>query len=138
MTPTKLYRCKICGARIVRRDCVACGIAKKNRKGFYGTAKIIDNVTSQTTDLEYRVRDALHGTQQACAFNSRVSIHIVTYSAFRRDPDGTCAKYAIDALVHAGVIHDDSPEFVKAVTHEQIKVASRSEEKTEIVIEAVQ
>jgi len=34
----------------------------------------------------------------------------------RRDPDNICAKLLIDGLVHAGILPDDSDQYVSSVT----------------------
>lgn len=69
------------------------------------------------------------------AIRERVRIVIVSYCRRFTDADGRSAKYAIDGLVEAGILTDDSPQFVAAVEYRQVKVKSRSEEKTEIIIE---
>jgi Holliday junction resolvase RusA-like endonuclease len=37
------------------------------------------------------------------------------------DADGVSAKYAIDALIKAGILIDDSPQYVKEVSFGQEK-----------------
>lgn len=39
------------------------------------------------------------------------------------DPDGLCAKWAIDGLVESGILPDDSAEWVESVTFTQEKSA---------------
>jgi len=51
-----------------------------------------------------------------------VSIHIHSIRKRLTDCDGTSGKAAIDGLVLAGIIEDDSPKFVKSVTFSQEKV----------------
>jgi Holliday junction resolvase RusA-like endonuclease len=48
------------------------------------------------------------------------------------DADGASAKAVIDGLVIAGIIIDDSPEYVKEVRYSQAKTTG--EEKTIIEI----
>ena len=50
------------------------------------------------------------------------------------DSDGICAKFAVDAIVRAGILPDDSPEFVHAVTFSQEKCPT---EVTIITVETV-
>jgi hypothetical protein len=69
------------------------------------------------------------------AVRERVRIVIVSYCRRFTDSDGRSAKFAIDGLVEAGVLTDDSPQYVESVEYRQVKVGSRSEEKTEIIIE---
>jgi hypothetical protein len=74
---------------------------------------------------------------KAAAFNTRVRITIVSFRVRLADSDGISAKAAIDGLVHAGVIQDDSSKFVEEVAYRQIKVAKEEQQKTQIIIEAV-
>lgn len=71
------------------------------------------------------------------AFDTRVRITIVSFRKRLADSDGISAKAAIDGLVHAGVIKDDSAKFVEEVAYRQVKVATEEQQKTQIIIEAV-
>jgi len=64
--------------------------------------------------------------------DSRVTITIISYRRINHDPDGISAKAAIDGLVHAGILADDSSKQVKKVTFESRK---SKDERTEIIIE---
>lgn len=64
-----------------------------------------------------------------------VKIHIRSFRKRLCDADGISAKAAIDGLVHAGVIPDDSPKYVSVVSYSQEKIKKGEEEKTEIQIE---
>ena len=60
-------------------------------------------------------------------------------TGFRRrllDPDNFCPKYFIDCLRFAGIIQDDSPEFIILETN-QVKVKFKQQERTEITIEDI-
>jgi hypothetical protein len=61
------------------------------------------------------------------------------YAKHPLDPDGLTgsAKMPIDALVHAGIIPDDSPEHIELVVL-QVKVATVKEERTEITVTAME
>ena len=59
-------------------------------------------------------------------------IRIVSYRARLIDIDNISGKAVIDGLVHAGVLPDDSPEFVQEVVFTQRK---SKEERTIIHIE---
>ena len=50
------------------------------------------------------------------------------------DPDGISAKWAIDAIVKAGVLKDDSPKEVKEVRFSQEKIGTEFEEDTIITL----
>jgi hypothetical protein len=66
----------------------------------------------------------------------RVTLRIIGFRCRPLDTDNFCggAKHLIDSIREAGLIHDDSPEHITLVT-EQIKVAHRGEERTQIIIE---
>lgn len=53
--------------------------------------------------------------QKIPSFNT---VHITIKSISKRpiDPDNICAKSIIDGIVHAGVLTDDTPKYVKSVT----------------------
>jgi hypothetical protein len=66
----------------------------------------------------------------------RVTLRIIGFRCRPLDTDNFCggAKHLIDSIREAGLIHDDAPEHITLIT-EQIKVAHRGEERTQIVIE---
>lgn len=53
--------------------------------------------------------------------DSRVCIHVHSIRKRLTDADGISAKAAIDGIVHAGILKDDSPQYVKEVTYSQEK-----------------
>lgn len=66
---------------------------------------------------------------------SRYVVRITGYRVRLLDPDnfaGGC-KYCVDTLRYAKLIPDDTPECIRLET-EQVKVASKAEERTEIEI----
>lgn len=71
---------------------------------------------------------------ESAAFTSRV--HITFHHIRKRlaDPDGLSGKAAIDGIVEAGILPDDSAKFVEEVRHQQIK---GSKEETVIVIQEI-
>ena len=75
--------------------------------------------------------------EQLQAFDTPVHISITHYRSRLCDPDNLNAKGVIDALVEGGLLFDDSAKEVRSITHDQIKVKSRDEEKTRITIEEV-
>lgn len=50
-----------------------------------------------------------------------ITIHIHSIRKRATDADGVSAKAVIDGLVHAGLIIDDSLEYVKEVSYSQEK-----------------
>jgi len=112
--------------------------ATKYRRGYYGTARILGgNTAGKVTNVEQATVD---GRDRACedpAFDSQVDIRIVSHRTRLADADGISGKAAIDGLVYAGVIRDDSPKEVREVSYSQIKVKNKNEEKTVIQIRRV-
>lgn len=51
----------------------------------------------------------------------KCSVRIHSVRKRLADIDGISGKYALDAIVRAGIIQDDSPRYVKSVTHTQEK-----------------
>jgi hypothetical protein len=66
----------------------------------------------------------------------RYDVEIISYVSKLRDPDGTSAKYAIDAMVSAKILEDDSPQYIREIKHRQCKV-QKGNEKTEIILSRV-
>lgn len=70
-------------------------------------------------------------------FQDKVVITYVRYSTHLMDWDNHCAsfKHLGDALVKSGIIKDDNPAIVVEFIPKQIKVKTRKEQKTLIIIE---
>ncbi len=100
-------------------------------------AKVGPRVADRIAYLESLARGKSDQESKVAAFNSRVCITIVSFRMRLADSDGISAKAAIDGLVHAGVILDDSPQHVEEVRYKQVKVATKEQQKTQIIIEAV-
>ena len=68
------------------------------------------------------------------AFSSPVDI--VFHSRRRRltDPDGASCKWALDAIVKAGIIQDDSPKEIKSITFSQEKISLSEPETVTVTI----
>ena len=62
----------------------------------------------------------------------RVRVSVVSYRARLCDPDNLCPKYFIDCLRYAGLITDDSPEYITLEVR-QVRCA-RADERTELLI----
>ena len=71
------------------------------------------------------------------AFDSPVSIHVHSKRARLTDADSVSAKAAIDGIVHAGLLQDDSPEFVQSVSYSQEKTEKGEPEETIITIKEI-
>jgi hypothetical protein len=96
-----------------------------------------NHASGQAADVELPASGKRVGKGTRAAFDSRVSITIVSYRSRLADSDGISAKAAIDGLVACGILADDSAKEVEEVRYRQVKVKNESEEKTEIVIQQV-
>lgn len=90
-----------------------------------------NNFTNTFTHLESNTSDASLGTEKIKGYDSPVRVVIHSYRKRLTDADGISAKAAIDGLVKAGLLKDDSPKYVEEVTYRQYK---SKEEKTIIEI----
>lgn len=70
-------------------------------------------------------------------FDSPVSIHVHSRRFRLCDADGISAKAAIDGIIKAGILPDDSPEYVKEVRYTQEKIKKPEYEETIITLEEV-
>ncbi len=103
----------------------------------YGTAKVINiSAANKIADLEHAASDGAPQTNAGPAFNTQVRITVVSYRCRLADSDGISPKYAVDGLVYAGIIKDDSLKYVAEVRQAQNKVKTRREERTEMIIES--
>lgn len=69
--------------------------------------------------------------------DQKVNIHIESFRYRLADPDGISGKAAIDGLVDAGILPDDSAKEIQAVIFSQVRVSRKDEEYTVITIEEV-
>jgi len=64
---------------------------------------------------------------------SRIHVHVVSFRTRLCDPDNLCPKYFVDCLRYAGIIPNDREEDISLEVR-QVKVSSKTEERTEIEI----
>ena len=95
------------------------------------------NDPGQTADVELPTRGEPMAAGKGAAFDTPVSVEIVSYRSRLADADGISAKAAIDGLVMCGILSDDSTKEIREVRYRQVKVKNANEEKTEIVIERI-
>ena len=95
-----------------------------------------NQTTISFADLESPARHAPLGAKEAQRLDPPCRLHIHSRRHRLTDPDGISAKAAIDGLVLAGVLPDDSAKCVSQVTFSQEKITS--EEIEETVIEIVE
>ena len=91
------------------------------------------NIAISSTNLE---PDSIHeplAKKGAKRLDKKVNIHINSLRYRLADPDGISAKAAIDGLVDAGVLPDDSAIEIEAVTYSQKRVSKKDEEEMTII-----
>lgn len=71
------------------------------------------------------------------ALDPPVIITVTSYRHAKHDQDGVSAKAAIDGIVQAGILPDDSRDEVEEVRFRSVKVTSKTKEKTIIEIEEI-
>jgi len=98
-------------------------------------AKTNDNTPISIANMEQNITDASKRKDEVAEINSRVNIHIHSVRHRLADIDGISAKAAIDGLVHAKILKDDSAKEVKEVTYSQEK--TKGQEETIITIEVI-
>ena len=94
-----------------------------------------NHTTNSTTDMESVAWNEFLGEKKMPRFDTPVRILIHSYRHRLVDSDNVSGKAAIDALVHAGILADDSPKQVTEVSFRQTKIKTKEEEKTEIIIQ---
>lgn len=82
--------------------------------------------------MEQIAKDGHKAGNEIQAFDVPVCIHVHSIRNNLADCDGISAKAAIDGLVKAGLLRDDSVEWVKEVSYSQEKTSG--DESTVITI----
>ena len=90
-----------------------------------------DRNTDTATNMEPAISSGTNGENADKEDNSRVCIIIHSFRKRLADPDGISAKAAIDGIVQAGILKDDSAKEVEEVRFKQYK---SNEEKTVIEV----
>lgn len=90
-----------------------------------------DRDTNTNANMEQASSNESLAEEKDQRFNTPVCIHIHSIRKRLADPDGISAKAAIDGIVQAGILVDDSAKYVKEVSYSQEKGV---EEKTIITI----
>ena len=90
-----------------------------------------DSSAGKITDMEPAAGCGDMEKKENPRFDSPVNIHVHSIGNRLADPDGISAKAAIDGIVKAGVLRDDSAKEVQKVSYSQEK---GKEEKTIITI----
>jgi len=86
----------------------------------------------QTTHLECPVGPGPLAAGEGAALDTPGCVRVCFTSRRHRlaDSDGISYKFALDSLVLAGVIKDDSPEYVESVEMRQEKIPMTQPEET--------
>lgn len=100
--------------------------------------EIDNNTTVPVADLEPLSGNDEFRANGLPTFDTPVCIHVRSIRRRLADADGISAKAAIDGIVHAKILKNDSPKEVAEVSYSQEKASKGSEEITIITIEAQQ
>lgn len=87
-----------------------------------------DRTTDSPSNVEHNPIQQRANEDADSAVNQRYCIHIHSRRSRLTDPDGVSAKAAIDGLVSAGLLPDDSYKYVAQVSYSQEKVSKEQEE----------
>lgn len=90
-----------------------------------------DRPTFPLADMEQDFSHAPLAKKKAKGCPSRACLHIHSYRKRLADPDGVSAKAVIDGIVKAGLLPDDSSDYIEKVSYGQEKA---DEEKTVITV----
>ena len=93
--------------------------------------------TISATNMEQNFSNAPLRAEKAERLDTPSRLHIHSRRHRLVDSDGVSAKAAIDGLVHAGLLEDDSAQYVKEVTYSQEKIGKREIEETIITIHSI-
>jgi len=102
--------------------------AYHKRRQSHGDA----NDSGPGSNVEQR---AVHEPEAAHAVQTALQTVDIRFTHYRRrlaDPDNFCTKFFVDGLVEAGLLLDDSPQYVNEVRHRQVKIESWQEEYFDI------
>ncbi len=93
-----------------------------------------DRAAVRDAHLESDLSAAGLSKDAAPTFSSRVRIQFHHFRRRLADPDGLSVKSAIDALVAARILRNDSAKEVAEVSHIQTKIGREEQEKTVVTI----
>ena len=105
---------------------------KKEQERINATLKA--GTARSLCDVEPPTCYASLGTEEVPRLDTPCRIHVHSFRHRLADADGISAKAAIDGLVLAGILPDDSPLYVEEVCYYQTKISKSEEEHTEIDI----
>ena len=74
-----------------------------------------DNITVSASDDKQNLSNAAMVKEAFKGLDTPYDIHVHSILARLGDVDGRSAKAAIDGLVQAGILKDDSPSYIKSI-----------------------
>jgi hypothetical protein len=89
-----------------------------------------NNFTVPVADMEQNSSHGFSGKKQIKTHDSPCRIHLHSKRKRLTDADGVSGKAAIDGLVKGGILIDDSPQYVQAVSYSQEKIKKGESEET--------
>ena len=93
-----------------------------------------DRDTSSASNMEQIDRNESVATEKDAGFNTQVCIHIHSIRYRLADVDGISAKAAIDGIVKAGILANDTTKEIREIKYTQELVRKPAGEKTVITI----
>lgn len=96
-----------------------------------------DRNTNPNANVESNTGNAPLGAQEVPRFSSPVRVLVTHHRKRLVDTGGASEKWAMDAIVRAGILEDDSAKHIEEIKHRQVKVKKGESEKTVFCIEAV-
>lgn len=90
--------------------------------------EIENHIASTPANLEQADGYESLGAKKTTRFDAPVCVHVHSIRRRLADSDGVSAKAAIDGIVKAGILADDTAKHVKNVSYSQEK--TKGEEKT--------
>lgn len=102
------------------------------------SGKPLNSLTNPAPHMEPDSGNAPLAKKETKGLNPPYRIHVHSIRNRLTDADGVSGKAAIDGLVLAGLLPDDSPQFVQEVTYSQEKTAKGEAETTVLTITEVE
>lgn len=87
--------------------------------------EINDNITDTNAHLERVASNASLEAKEMPRFDSLVRIMCTSHRNRLADPDGISYKAAIDGIVKAGILKDDSTKQIEEVRCKQVKTSGK-------------
>jgi len=92
-----------------------------------------NNPTLPPTNMEPDTGYEPLAKEKATGLDPRLDITVISYRRRNHDPDGISIKAALDGIVRAGLLRDDSTKEIRKITYKSI--ITKGEEKTVIEID---